>query len=337
MNAIPEKITAITIREPGRPEMLQLQQRAVPRPGPGEVLVEVAFAGVNRPDCLQRAGLYPPPGGASDLPGLEVAGRIVALGEGVESATLGQHVCALVNGGGYAQFCLANADHCLPVPDGLSLAEAAAMPETLFTVWHNVFERGMARNGETLLVHGGTSGIGTMAIKLAKLFDLTVAVTCGSDAKCGAARAIGADLAINYKVLDFVQEVRDFTQARGADVILDVVAGEYTQRNLDCLARDGRLVTIATLGGNKAEVNLVKLMVKRQTLTGSTLRPRSNAFKALLAEEIAANAWPFVAEGRLRPQIDRIFPLARAAEAHGRMEAGEHIGKIVLEVGGEQV
>ena len=304
----------------------------LPRPAPGEVLVEVAYAGVNRPDCLQRAGLYPPPPGASALPGLEIAGIIVAVGDGVAEEQVGQHVCALVNGGGYARFCAVPEGQCLPVPAGLDLSEAAAMPETLFTVWHNVFERGAARDGETLLVHGGTSGIGSMAVKLAKLFGLAVIVTCGSDEKCAAARAIGADHAINYKADDFGARVRDITAGRGADVILDMVAGSYTQRNLDCLAVEGRLVTIATLGGAQAEIAIGKLMVKRQTLTGSTLRARSTTFKALLADEIANNVWPLVEDGSLRPLVDSVLPLAQAAEAHRRMEAGDLLGKIVLQV-----
>lgn len=324
---------AIQIREPGGPDVLDLVTIPVPRPGPGEVLIEVAAAGVNRPDCLQRGGHYPAPYGASPLPGLEVAGAIVALGEGVESMVLGTQVCALVNGGGYAQYCLAQAPLCLPVPAGMTMAQAAAMPETLFTVWHNVFERGAARDGEVLLVHGGTSGIGTMAIMLGKLFGLTVIVTCGAAEKCAAAIAIGADHAINYRNADFAEEVRAFTAGRGADIILDMVAGEYAQRNLDCLAEEGRLVTIATLGGAKATINVLKLMTKRQTLTGSTLRPRSDVFKALLADEIAREVWPLVEEGVLAPVLDQTFPLAEAAAAHTRMEAGAHIGKIVLLTG----
>ncbi len=312
---------------------LRPEQRPVPTPGPDEVLVRVAFAGVNRPDVLQRLGRYPPPPGAPDIPGLEIAGAVVALGEGVDAALLGSEVCALVVGGGYAEYCLAQVGHCLPVPPGLPLAEAAALPETLFTVWHNVFERGWATDGETLLVHGGTSGIGTMAIKLAKLFGLTVIVTCGSPAKCAAARGLGADHAIDYKTEDFVERVKEFTGGRGAHLCLDIVAGAYTQRNLDCLAEDGRLVTIAVLGGAKATVNMAGLMMRRHTVTGSTLRGRSNAFKALLADEIARTVWPLVAEGRLRPAMDRIFPLAEAAAAHARMEAGEHVGKIVLATG----
>lgn len=326
-------MTAIAITEPGGPVVLRPEQVAVPRPGAGQVLVRVAFAGVNRPDVLQRMGRYPPPEGASPIPGLELSGEVVALGEGVPDKMLGRKVCALVTGGGYADYCLADWRHCLPVPDGLSLAEAAALPETLFTVWHNVFERGWATEGETLLVHGGTSGIGTMAIKLGKLFALTVIVTCGSDEKCAAALALGADHAINYRTHDFVQGVKALTGGKGAEIALDMVAGDYTQRNLDCLGADGRLVTIAVLGGAKATINMAGLMVRRQTITGSTLRTRPDSFKALLAQEIAQTVWPLVEAGRLRPAMDRTFPLAAAAEAHARMEAGDHIGKIVLETG----
>ena len=329
---LPERMTAIAIAQPGGPEVLRPIELAVPRPGAGQVLVKVAAAGVNRPDVIQRLGRYPPPPGASPIPGLEIAGEVVAFGEGVPADALGRKVCALVTGGGYAEYCLAVANHCLPVPEGLSLAEAAAMPETLFTVWHNVFERGFARDGETLLVHGGTSGIGTMAIKLAKLFDLTVIVTCGSDEKCEAARTLGADHAINYRTRDFVEEAKALTGNQGAEIVLDMVAGDYTQRNLDCLGVNGRLVTIAVLGGAQATVNMAGLMVKRQTITGSTLRARSDAFKAALADEIERTVWPFVAEGRLRPAMDRAFPLREAAAAHARMEAGEHVGKIVLSV-----
>ena len=283
---------------------------------------------------LQRAGRYPPPPGASPLPGLEISGIVVACGPGAP-AEIGSRVCALVNGGGYAEYCTVDWRHCLPVPPGLPLAEAAALPETLFTVWHNLFQRGLARDGETVLVHGGTSGIGTTASKLAKLFGLTAIVTCGSEAKCAAARGLGADHAINYRETDFAAEVRALTGGRGAEVILDMVAGEYTQRNLECLAEDGRLVTIAVLGGAEAAINMARLMVRRQTITGSTLRPRSAEFKALLAQDIRENVWPAVAEGELRPAMDMVFPLAAAAAAHARMESGEHIGKIVLEVMGE--
>ncbi len=330
--SFPEKMRAVAISAPGGPEVLKLVQREVPAPDEGEVLIRVSHAGVNRPDCLQRAGTYPPPQGASDLPGLELSGTVVAIGAGVEPELLNQPVCALANGGGYAEYCTVPFGQCLSVPEGLSMAEAAAMPETLFTVWHNVFERGRIRDSEVLLVHGGTSGIGSMAIKLAKLFGITAITTCGSDAKCEQARGIGADLAINYRETDFVEAVKEFTGGNGVDVVLDMVAGSYTQRNLDCLGMDGRLVTIATLGGVSAEISVVKLMVKRQVLTGSTLRPRTNGFKALLAGEILENAWPFVEEGVLRPQMDMVFPLAEAAKAHERMESGEHFGKIVLAV-----
>ncbi|MGZ5861637.1 MAG: NAD(P)H-quinone oxidoreductase [Croceibacterium sp.] len=325
-------MTAISITAPGGPEVLQPHEVAVPRPGAGQVLVRVANAGVNRPDVLQRMGRYPPPAGASPIPGLEISGDVVALGEGVGGEWLGRQVCALVTGGGYAEYCLAVASHCLPVPEGLSLAEAATLPETLFTVWHNVFERGFAREGETLLVHGGTSGIGTMTIKLGKLFGLTVIATCGSDAKCQAARELGADHAINYRTADFVEEVMTLTGGNGAELALDMVAGDYTQRNLDCLGVNGRLVTIAVLGGAQATINMAGLMVKRQTITGSTMRARSDAFKAALTEEILRTVWPLVDEGRLRPELDSQFALRDAAAAHARMEAGEHVGKIVLSV-----
>ncbi len=323
---------AVEITASGGPEVLALSQREVPQPGPGEILVAVSHAGVNRPDCLQRMGVYPPPKNASDLPGLEVAGEVVAIGNGVDSGELGKRVCALVAGGGYAEYCIARPEHCLPLPDSLSMEQAAALPETLFTVWHNVFQRGFARDGEVLLVHGGTSGIGTTSILLAKLFDLTVIVTCGSEDKCKAARQIGADHAINYRAQDFSSRVLEITAGRGCDLILDMVAGDYTQRNLDCLAEDGRLVVIATLGGAKAEMNMIKLMMKRQMVTGSTLRPRSDVFKGMIADELFREVWPAVENGVLRPVMDKVFPMADAAEAHARMEAGDHIGKIVLAV-----
>ncbi len=332
---LPKMMTAAGFDTPGGPEVLRLETLPVPEPGPGEVLVSVAFAGVNRPDVAQRTGNYPPPKGASPIPGLEIAGEVVALGDGVGQDMLGQQVCALVAGGGYAEYCTADVRHCLLVPEGLALAEAASLPETLFTVWHNVFERGHAREGETILVHGGTSGIGTMAITLGKLFGLTVIVTCGSDGKCAAALELGADYAINYRSADFVEEVQRITGGKGVELVLDMVSGDYVPRNLKCLAEDGRHVTIAILGGPKAELNMAVVMMRRYTLSGSTLRPRSREFKALLAEEIARNAWPLAATGELRPVMDRVFPLSEAAAAHARMEAGDHIGKIVLEVGGE--
>jgi NADPH2:quinone reductase len=323
-------MTGVAISGPGGPEVLQPQELPVPQPSEGQVLVQVAYAGVNRPDVVQRMGLYPAPPGASPLPGLEVSGQIVALGSGVDAALLGQTVCALVHGGGYAEYCLADAGHCLPVPPTMSLAEAAALPETLFTVWHNVFERGWAKEGETILVHGGTSGIGTMAIMLGKAFGMTVIVTCGGAEKCAAALEIGADHAIDYKASDFVEEVRRITEGQGVELVLDMVAGDYVARNLKCLKEDGRHVTIAVQGGMQAELNMAVIMSRRYTLTGSTLRPRSSQFKALLAEEIARNAWPLFESGELRPVMDQVFPLAEAAAAHARMEAGAHIGKIVL-------
>lgn len=327
---IPETMIAIGFDAPGGPEVLQPQTLPVPNPGAGQVLVKVAYAGVNRPDVVQRRGLYPPPPGASPIPGLEIAGEIVALGAGVPEVMLGQRVCALVSGGGYAQYCLAVADHCLPVPDAMPLDQAAALPETLFTVWHNVFERGWAKEGETILVHGGTSGIGTMAIMLGKAFGLTVIVTCGDAEKCAAALKIGADHAIDYKASDFVEEVARITGGQGVELVLDMVAGDYVARNLRCLKEDGRHVTIAVQGGMQAELNMAVIMSRRYTLTGSTLRPRSNTFKGLLAQEIATHAWPLFTSGQLRPVMDQAFALTDAAAAHARMEAGAHIGKIVL-------
>lgn len=329
---LPKTMSVIAIREPGGPDVLSLQTRDVPQPGQGEVLVRVSHAGVNRPDCLQRAGSYPPPRGASDLPGLEISGAVVQLGEGVDPSDLGKRVCALVNGGGYAEYCIARPEHCLPVPQGLSMAEAAAFPETLFTVWHNVFQRGFARDGETILIHGGTSGIGTMATKLAKLFGMTVITTSGSDEKCAASKGVGADLAINYKTQDFVEKTKAFTDGRGAQLVLDMVAGDYTQRNLDALGDDGRLIVIAALGGPKSAINMAKMMVRRQMITGSTLRARTNVFKGMLADELFREVWPLAESGELRPVMDKIFVLGEAAEAHARMEAGNHIGKIVLAV-----
>ncbi len=335
IETLPQTMEAAGFDAPGGPEVLRIERLPVPVPGPGEVLVRVAFAGVNRPDVIQRQGFYPPPPGASPIPGLEISGDVVALGEGVQPELLGQQVCALVSGGGYAEYCLAHAEHCLPVPTGLPLDMAAALPETLFTVWHNVFERGWAKEGETLLVHGGTSGIGSMAIMLGKAFGLSVIVTCGGADKCAAALAIGADHAIDYKAQDFVAEVARITGGKGVELVLDMVAGDYVMRNLKCLADDGRHVTIAVQGGVRAELNMAEVMRRRLTLTGSTLRPRSAEFKALLTQEIARLAWPLVEAGRLRPVMDRTFPLAQAAAAHARMEQGAHIGKIVLAVSGQ--
>ncbi|WP_240504361.1 NAD(P)H-quinone oxidoreductase [Tsuneonella mangrovi] len=331
---IPRTMTAMGFDDPGGPEVFRAETIDVPQPGPGKVLLKVAYAGVNRPDVIQRQGFYPPPPGASPIPGLEVSGTVVAVGDDVPREMMGAEVCALVSGGGYAEYCLAHAGHCLPVSSALSLKEAAALPETLFTVWYNVFDRGWAKEGDTLLVHGGTSGIGTMAIMLGKAFDLTVITTCGSPEKCAAALAVGADHAIDYKAQDFVEAVKDLTDGKGVNVVLDMVSGSYVSRNIDCLAPDGRHVTIAVLGGLQAEINMAKVMAKRLCLTGSTLRPRTDEFKALLADEIAQNAWPLFADGTLRPVMDETFPLSEVSAAHARMEAGDHIGKIVLEVGG---
>jgi NADPH:quinone reductase len=329
---LPETMTAIEITAPGGPEVLAACTRSLPVPAAGEVLVRVAAAGVNRPDIIQRKGLYPPPPGASDIPGLEISGEIVAVGKGVTPDMLGQKICALVSGGGYAEYCTAPAAQCMTVPHVLPMIEAAALPETLFTVWHNVFERAYMREGETILVHGGTSGIGTMAIKLAKLFGITVIVTCGSDAKCAAAKAIGADHAINYSTTDFVTETKALTSGAGVHVVLDMVAGDYVPRNLQALCDDGRHVTIAVQGGMMAQINMAQIMMRRLTLTGSTLRARSPEFKALLADEISRNVWPMVTDGTLRPSMDRTFALQDAAAAHAHMEAGDHIGKIVLTI-----
>ena len=323
---------AVVAPQPDGAEELALVDRRVPRVGPDEVLIRVAAAGVNRPDILQRRGLYPPPPGAPDILGLEVAGTVVEAGEGA-GELIGRQVCALVAGGGYAEYCAAPIGTCLFVPDAISLVEAAAMPETLFTVWVNLFERGFAADGDWALVHGGTSGIGTMAIALGKLFGLHVIVTCGSDEKCARALDLGAIAAINYKTQDFVEEARRLTSDKGVAVVLDMVGGDYLPRNLKALAEDGRHVSIATQRGAKSEIAISDVMRRRLTLTGSTLRPRSVEFKTMVADEIAKTVWPYVEGARLKPVIDSVFPLTQAADAHARMEAGEHVGKIVLEVG----
>ena len=321
----------IAIREPGGPEVLTPQAREMPSPRVGEVLIGVAHAGVNRPDALQRAGAYPPPPDASDLPGLEVSGTIAALGEGTERWRVGDAAMALVPGGGYAEFVRVPAAHCLPIPKGLSMAEAAAIPETLFTVWHNVMRLGRLAEGETLLVHGGSSGIGTMAIQLASARGARVLATAGTKEKCAACERLGAH-AVNYRETDFVEAVREATAGQGADVILDMVGGSYVNRNYRAAAEDGRIVQIATLGGAEATANVSLLMRKRLLHTGSTLRPRTDAFKAELAAELEHEALPLIEAGRVRPVMDRSFPLADASAAHARMEAGEHIGKMVLDV-----
>ncbi len=320
---------AVVGPQPDGAEELAVVERRVPRPGPDEVLIRVAAAGVNRPDILQRRGLYPPPPGAPDILGLEVAGPVV---EGPEEL-IGRDVCALVAGGGYAEYCAAPIGTCLFVPDGLSLVEAAAMPETLFTVWVNLFERGFAADGDWVLVHGGTSGIGTMAIALGKLFGLKTIVTCGSDEKCARALEIGAEAAVNYRTQDFVEIAQRLTGGKGVSVVLDMVGGDYLPRNLKALADDGRHVSIAFQRGAKAEIDIADVMRRRLTLTGSTLRPRSVEFKTMVADEIATTVWPYVEGGRLKPVIDGVYQLGRAADAHARMDSGEHVGKVVLQVG----
>jgi len=332
MEKLPAQMTVIGISKPGGPEVLLPETRAVPVPGPGEILVKVAAAGVNRPDVAQRSGAYPPPPGASDLPGLEIAGEVVALGTGTSKHKLGDKVMSLVAGGGYAQYCIAQDAQAITVPPALSMQEAGAIPETLMTVWHNVFERGGLKPGETLLVHGGSSGIGTMAIQLAKAFGSKVIVTVGGQDKVDACLKLGADRAINYKTEDFVAEVKTTTNGAGANVILDMVGGDYIDRNYDAAAVDGRIVQIATLGGVKATVNIAKVMVKRLHHTGSTLRPRTNADKAAMVAAIEAKVMPLMREGRVKPVMDSTFPLEKAADAHRRMETSQHIGKIVLEV-----
>jgi putative PIG3 family NAD(P)H quinone oxidoreductase len=327
---LPQTMRAIDPDTPGGPEVLVPVERPVPAPGPGEVLIRVAAAGVNRPDVVQRQGFYPPPPGAPKILGLEVAGTIVAAGEAVPEEAVGQRVCALIAGGGYAEYCAAPYGQCLPVPDALTMVEAAAIPETLFTVWTNLFERAYVVEGETVLVHGGTSGIGTMAISLCNLFGVTVIVTAGSDEKCAQAVAHGANHAINYKTEDFVDRVKAITGGKGVNVVLDMVGGDYVPRNLKCLAEDGRHVSIATQGGLTAEIPIFHIMRNRLTLTGSTLRPRDTGFKTLVADELHRTVWPFVEEGRLKPVIDGTFPLDQAAAAHARMDSGGHFGKIVL-------
>jgi NADPH2:quinone reductase len=332
MDKLPAQMTVIGISKPGGPEVLLPEARPVPVPGPGEILVKVHAAGVNRPDISQRSGSYPPPPGASDLPGLEISGEVVALGPDVTKHKLGDKVMSLVAGGGYAQYCIAQDAQAMTVPPALSMLEAGATPETLMTVWHNVFERGALRDGETLLVHGGSSGIGTMAIQLAKALGSKVIATVGSKDKADACLKLGADRAINYKTEDFVAEVKAATAGAGANVILDMVGGDYIERNYDAAAIDGRIVQIAFLGGPKTTINFTKLMVKRLHHTGSTLRPRSNADKAAMVAAIEAKVMPLFREGRIKPLIDRTFPLEKAADAHRRMETSEHIGKIVLSV-----
>jgi NADPH2:quinone reductase len=325
-------MNVVEIAAPGGPEQLQPAVRPLPRPREGEVLIRVAAAGVNRPDVLQRQGRYPPPPGASDLPGLEVAGEIAALGSGVPGLSVGDKVTALLAGGGYASYAVAAAPLCLPVPDALSLIEAAAVPETYFTVWTNLFDRGGCKAGSIVLIHGGSSGIGTTAIQLAHAFGAKVFATAGSADKVAACERLGAARCINYHTEDFVEVIRQETNGNGVDVILDMVAGSYTARNMDCAALEGRIVVIAVLGGSRAEINVSKILTKRLTLTGSTLRARSVPQKAAVAAEVRQNVWPLLNAGRAKPVIHATFPLAQASEAHRLMETSNHIGKIVLTV-----
>jgi len=329
---LPPTMRHVAAREPGPPDVLGLVDSALPVPRAGEVLVRVAYAGVNRPDCLQRAGAYPPPADASPVIGLEVSGIIAALGSGVESWRVGDQVCALTPGGGYAEYCTTPADYCLPVPRGLSLLEAASLPENYFTVWHNVFERGHLKSGETLLVHGGSSGIGLAAIQLAKAFGARVITTVGNAEKAEACRRAGAEHALNYREQDFVAEVAAITVTRGVDVVLDMVGGDYIEKNLKSLAIDGRMVLIAFLRGSRAEIDWRFVMLKRQTITGSTMRASPHERKAAMARALREEVWPLFETGKLKPAIFRVFPLAEAAAAHALMESSRHIGKIMLEV-----
>jgi putative PIG3 family NAD(P)H quinone oxidoreductase len=332
MAEIPDTMIAVEITAPGGPDVLKPKTVPVPKAGSGQILIKVAAAGVNRPDVAQRMGVYPPPPGHSPLPGLEVAGEIVATGGNVTRWRPGNKVCALVNGGGYAEYCLAEEPIALPIPAGLDMIKAAAVPETFFTVWNNVFERGRLAAGEWLLVHGGSSGIGTTAIQLGKAFGAKVIATAGSADKCKACLELGADHAVNYKTDDFVAAVKAATAGKGVDVTLDMVGGEYTERNIIAAAEDGRIVQIATLGGAEVKINIARLMMKRVTLTGSTLRPRTREVKAGFARALEDKVWPLLAAGKVKVVIDSTFPLAKAADAHRRLETGAHIGKVALTV-----
>ncbi|MGS4990648.1 NAD(P)H-quinone oxidoreductase [Roseibium sp. RP-7] len=332
MQNLPDRMTAVAISEPGGPEVLRVEERSIPELGQGEILIKVAAAGINRPDVLQRKGAYPPPKGASDLPGLEVSGEVVALGEGSSRHKIGDKVTALAPGGGYATYCKVPEGHALPVPKGLSMVEAAAVPETFFTVWTNVFDRCGLKSGERFLVHGGTSGIGTTAIQLAKAFGAEVFTTVGSAEKAEAVKKLGADHAINYREAEFEKVILEITGGEGVDVILDMVGGDYVERNWKAAAVEGRICQIATLNGIAENVNFSRLMVKRLTHTGSTLRPRSDAFKTAIAESLKEKVWPLLESGKVAPVMDSTYPLAEAAEAHRHMEGSGHIGKIVLTV-----
>ena len=327
---LPDTMTGIEIAEPGGPEVLRPVGVPLPRPGDGELLVKVAAAGVNRPDIMQRQGLYPAPKDASPLPGLEIAGTVAALGSGAAGFSVGDAVCGLVAGGGYAEYCTAPAVQCLPVPTGLSMIDAAGLPETVFTVWSNLFDRAGLQPGETVLIHGGTSGIGTTAIQICKAFGCPVITTAGSAEKCRACTDLGADRVVNYREEDFVAAARELTGGRGVDVVLDMVGGDYIARDIEAMATDGRHVSIAFLAGPKVTINMLKVMLKRLTLTGSTLRARPVADKAAIAEAVRSKVWPLIAERKLRPIVHRTYPLADAAKAHALMESSEHIGKIIL-------
>lgn len=331
-SALAATMRAIEITSPGAPDVLRIGTRPVPRPGPGEVLIEVSAAGVNRPDVLQRVGGYPPPPGASDIPGLEVAGTIVLLGAGVTRWKIGERVCALVTGGGYSEYVNAPAPQCLPIPRGVTMIEAAGIPETFFTVWINVYERARLAPGESLLVQGGSSGIGVTAIQIAHALGNRVLVTAGTDEKCRACEKLGAQRAINYRTEDFVKIVKELTDGRGVDVILDMVAGDYVPRELSCLADDGRLVLIAFLGGTKANIDMSDILRRRLTITGSTLRPRPVETKAAVAKALEEKVWPLIEVGRIRPVVFRTFPLEQASAAHTLMESSAHVGKIILEI-----
>ena len=335
MTELPSQMTAIEITTPGGPEVLIPCQRPLPVPQPGEVLIQVAAAGVNRPDVAQRQGVYPPPPGASDLPGLEISGTVVKTHDDADSSWLGKQVCALVAGGGYAEYCAAPVELCLPIPAEMTMDAAAGIPETFFTVWTNVFERGRLQAGETLLVHGGSSGIGTTAIQLGKAFGARVYVTAGSDEKCATCRELGADVAINYRTEDFAESVQSLTEGRGVDVILDMVGGAYIVRNLRSLAVEGRLVQIAFLQGSKVELDFRRVLMNRLTITGSTLRPRTVAQKAEIARALQEKVWPLLESGKVRPLIHKIFPLHEANAAHRMMEASTHTGKLILIIGAE--
>jgi len=330
MNNIPQSMNYIQIEKHGDPGVLKLHSMPVPEPGPGEVLIKVAAAGVNRPDVMQRKGLYPPPPGATDVPGLEVSGTVVSLGQNVSEPPINSEVCALVTCGGYAEYCLAAASICLPVPEKISLVNAAGIPETFFTVWTNVFKRGRLKAGESLLVHGGSSGIGTTAIQLGKAFGATVYITAGTSDKCEFCNNLGADAAINYREQNFSEEINRLTEGKGVNVILDMVGGPYFPKNIRLLADEGRLVQIALMQGSKAEVDFRYLLIKRVTLTGSTLRPRSVEEKTKIAHALQKNVWPLLESGAIRPIIHEIFPLKQASEAHRLMESSAHIGKILL-------